>query len=58
MGDEVAIEGVIKCVLLVEAAGLAREGGALLSRDLGNGAAGGQVATQDLDVAGGLDGVR
>lgn len=52
-----SFEGFDEEVLGVEAAGLAGEDGAFLSGDLADGAFGGKAAAEDLDVAGGLDGV-
>lgn len=55
--DLVALESGDEIVLVVEDAGLADEAGAFLAGDLADGAAGGQGAAEDLNVAGLLDGV-
>ncbi|TKW50631.1 hypothetical protein CTA1_5680 [Colletotrichum tanaceti] len=55
--DLVALERRDEGVLLVKDARLADEAQALLAGDLADGAAGRELAAQDLDVARGLDGV-
>ncbi|KAK1526013.1 uncharacterized protein CCOS01_08431 [Colletotrichum costaricense] len=55
--DLAALQGGDEAVLLVEDARLAREDEALLAGDLAHGAAGRELAAQDLDVARRLDGV-
>jgi hypothetical protein len=55
--ESAGLEGFDEEVLGVEAAGLAGEDGTLLAGDLADGALGGEAAAEDLDVAGGLDGV-
>lgn len=55
--DLAALKGLTEGVLAVEGACSTLEAEALLAGDLTDGAAGGQRAAEDLDVAGGLDGV-
>jgi len=56
-GDGALVQGAVELGFLVEDAGLAGEFCAFLAGDLGDGAAGGEVAFEDLQVAGGFDGV-
>mmetsp|Transcript_46316 Transcript_46316/g.144899 ORF Transcript_46316/g.144899 Transcript_46316/m.144899 type:complete len:355 (+) Transcript_46316:1223-2287(+) len=57
LGDLLGVDGLDHVVLRVVDLGGAGEAQALLARDLGDGALGGEVAVEDLDVAGVLDGV-
>jgi len=56
-GDGAGGEGGVEGGFLVEDAGRAGECEAFFSGDFGDGAAGGEVPAEDLQVAGGFDGV-
>ncbi len=58
MFDCTALECCIKLIFLVEDSSLAAEGEAFFASDFGDGAAGGEIAVEDLEVASVFDGIR
>lgn len=57
MRDQIMIQRIIQCILLIEAPRHAREGRPFLPRDLRHRPARREVPAQDLDMARGFDGV-
>ena len=57
MFDFSGCERAVELGLFVEDASAAGEAGAFFAGDFGNSPAGGEVSTEDLEVAGGFDGV-